>query len=158
MKTLVVYYSRSGHTKKVAVALSRILKSDIEELVDLKDRNGIIGWLYAGRDSYLKNVTKIKKPKSDPKKYGMVFIGTPTWASNISPAIRTYCTKMKKRFRKVAFFCTKGGIPQSDIFPEMKLLCGKKPAATLGITDMEMRNGEFFEKVKKFSAKVKGGA
>jgi hypothetical protein len=36
----------------------------------------------------------------------MVAIGTPVWNHTMSTAIRTYLTKYKDIFRKVAFFCT----------------------------------------------------
>jgi len=37
MKILVTFYSRSGKTKKVAEAISDILKCDKEEIFDLKN-------------------------------------------------------------------------------------------------------------------------
>jgi flavodoxin len=43
MKTLVVYYSRTGTTRKVAEAIAGILRCDIEEVVDTKKRSGILG-------------------------------------------------------------------------------------------------------------------
>jgi len=48
MKILVVFYSRSGRTKKIAEAISDILKCDKEEIFDLKNRKGIPGFLSAG--------------------------------------------------------------------------------------------------------------
>jgi flavodoxin len=155
MRSLVVYYSRSGNTKKVAVAISRMLKSDMEEIIDTKDRSGIMGWWLAGGDAFLKKPTVIKRIKSDPKKYRVVIIGTPIWAVNMAPAVRTYITKMKKRFKKVAFFCTKGGVPPKNAFNTMKELCGKPPFAILDLNERDIRNGDFYEMVKKFANRLK---
>jgi len=48
MKTLVAYYSRTGNTKKVAVEIAKNLKADIDEIIDKKDRSGMIGWIIGG--------------------------------------------------------------------------------------------------------------
>jgi flavodoxin len=47
MKTLVVYYSRTGKTRFVAERVASELKADIEEVVDLKNRSGRFGFLKA---------------------------------------------------------------------------------------------------------------
>jgi len=47
MKTLVVYYSRTGKTKFVAEKIAVELKADVEEVVDLKSRSGRFGFLKA---------------------------------------------------------------------------------------------------------------
>jgi intergrase/recombinase len=66
-------------------------------------------------------------------------------------------TKMKKKFKKVAFFCTKGGTSSKNTFETMKELCGKKPVAVLDVTERDIRSGEFYEKAKRFAVKVRGG-
>ena len=77
MKKLVVFYSRSGNTQKVALEIARSLRADVDEIIDLKDRTRkIIGWLIAGKDASQKKLTEIKF-KKDPKNYDLVIIGTP---------------------------------------------------------------------------------
>jgi flavodoxin len=154
MKSLVVYYSKTGVTRKAAVAISRMLGSDIEEIVDLKDRSGIIGWLMGGRDSCLKKSTEIKRPKKDPSKYKMIIIGTPVWAFTMTPAVRTYITKRCRRLKKAAFFCTNSGLP-GNTFKAMQELCKKKPVAALSLSTKDLQSGEYFDKVRKFVSKIK---
>lgn len=155
MKSLVVYYSRSGNTKRVAVAISRVLGSDIEEIVDTKDRSGLIGWLSAGRDAFLKEPAVIKKMKMNPSKYKVIIIGTPTWSFTITPAIRAYIAKYGRRFRKVAFFCTNDGTSPKRIFRTMEELCGKKPLASLHVLKRGVKSGIYYEKVKKYTRSIK---
>ena len=57
MKNLVVYYSRTGRTKKIAKEIQERLNADIEEIHDVKNREGILGWLSAGRDAGTKKTT-----------------------------------------------------------------------------------------------------
>ncbi|MFH1248895.1 MAG: NAD(P)H-dependent oxidoreductase [archaeon] len=85
MKTLVVYYSRTGTTKKVASEIASILKCGIEEIIDLKNRSGPIGWINAGRDGMKKILSDISRIKKNPADYDLVIIGTPIWGGNVSP-------------------------------------------------------------------------
>ena len=54
MKILVVFYSRTGNTKKIGEEISKNLKSDIDEIIDQKSRNGAIGFLTGGIDAMKK--------------------------------------------------------------------------------------------------------
>ncbi|MBE3088681.1 MAG: flavodoxin family protein, partial [Actinobacteria bacterium] len=42
---LVVYYSRTGTTRKVAEYITKQLGADMEEIIDMKKRSGIWGFL-----------------------------------------------------------------------------------------------------------------
>ena len=116
MKTLVAYYSRSGRTRKVAETLARLLQADLEEIIDCKDRSGFLGYLTAGRDASLNRLTKLKSLTKDPSSYDLVVVGTPIWAWNVSPPVRTYLTENKDKIRKVAFYCTMGGSSEGKAF------------------------------------------
>lgn len=59
VKSLVVYYSRTGNTRFVAEMIAEKLKADIEELIDKKGRGGSIGFLIAGKDAALKKETQM---------------------------------------------------------------------------------------------------
>ncbi len=72
MKTLVVYYSRSGTTKKIADEICDKMNCDIEEIIDNKNRKGLFGWLIAAFDARSKKLTVIENIKNDPSKYDLV--------------------------------------------------------------------------------------
>jgi flavodoxin len=156
MQVLVVYYSRSGNTKKVGVDISKELQCDREELVDTAKRSGIIGWINSGRQARSGAVTKLMPLKNDPSKYDMVIIGTPVWASNMSIPVRTYLTENKDKLKNVAFFCTEGNSGDAKTLDAMSGLCGKKATATLVVKAREISKGDYTEKVKKFASEIKG--
>ena len=149
-KTLVVYYSRTGNTKKIGDEIARRMKAEVEEIITLKDRKGIKGYIVSGFEASKKRSASIEKIKEDPKDYDLVIIGTPVWAWNISSPIRTYLEKKKDSFNKVAFFCTQGGSGDKKSFEEMEALTGKKPVAVLTLRTKEVAKGEYAEKVKEF--------
>ena len=155
MKMLVVFYSRSGKTKKVAEAISETLKCDKEEIFDTKNRKGIPGFLSAGTDANLRRLTTIKEIKNNPSLYDLVIIGTPIWSSNISTPIRTYLSLYKEDFKKVAFFCTRLGPDSKKVFDDMKNISQKTPLALLELTSREVTRDQYMQKVKEFVENLK---
>jgi flavodoxin len=109
MKSLVVYYTRTGNTKFVAETIAAELGSDIEEVIDLKKRGGTLGYMAAGRDATGEKLTEIAPTKQVPKDYDLIIVGTPVWAWRPSAAIRTYLSKNDLSGKKVALFFTMDG-------------------------------------------------
>jgi len=154
MKTLVVYYSRTGITKKIALKLSEIFKSDIEEIIDNKNRNGAIGWLLSGKDAMNKKTTLINILNKDHSKYDLVIIGSPVWAGSLTPAIRTYLINNKNNIKNSAFFCTMGGENPSKIFIQMEEILEKKPVSILMLKSKEVMDGNTTKKIDKFIEEI----
>jgi flavodoxin len=156
MKTLIVYYSRSGNTRKVAEELAQELKADVEQLIDHKNRHGILGWLGAGWSAAKKLGTVITPAKFDPSGYDLVIVGTPLWAfGGISPAVRTYLNQTKGKIRKIAFFLTKGGTPGEKAFTQLTEVSALTPIATLEITAKELKQVISLQKFRDFLAALK---
>ena len=104
MKRLVVYYSRTGNARFVAETIAAEIGADVEEIVDQKNRSGPIGWLNAGKDARKGSETDIAPIKKSPDDYDLIVVGTPNWASRITPAILTYLKKNSLADKKVAAF------------------------------------------------------
>lgn len=155
MKALVVFYSRTGVTKKVAHSISSILRCDIEELVDSKNRAGIIGYLRSGRDAMMRNIARIERAKRDPADYDIILIGTPVWAHNMTPAVRTYIMRYKEHISNFAFFCTEGGSGGESVIKDMGTLCRKPPRAALILKTKEVMDDSYAEKLKEFINKLR---
>lgn len=157
MKTLVAYYSRTGTTKKVALAIAEKLGADVEEIIDTVDRSGVKGYLISGRDAMKKRLTELVVPKFDPEGYDLVVIGTPIWGWNVSVPARTYAEDHKYKFKDVAFFCTMGGSGSEKAFWELENIVGKTPLGTLTLKTAEVVKGEYSEKLKKFIETLQEG-
>ncbi len=155
-KILVIFYSRTGNTKRVAQDLAAKLNADTEEIIDKRDRKGFINWFKAGRDAMKKYLTEINAIKKNPKNYNLILIGTPIWAGDMTPAVRTYMTQFKNDFKNVAFFLTAGSSKFDKTFMSMEELSGKKPVATLGFSSQDLKNKEIYEnKLKQFVDELK---
>lgn len=155
MKTLVVYYSRTGTTKKIALEIANKLNAEIEEIKDTVDRSGMKGYLLAGRDAMQKNLTVLEPTINNPADFDLIIIGTPIWGWNISAPIRTYITEKKDSFKNVAFFCTMGGSGDAKTFMEMAEIIGKKPLNVLTLFTKDVVKNNFSEKLEKFISEIR---
>ena len=154
MKTLVVFYSRTGTTKKVAEVLAIKLNADLEEIKDTVERGGAKGYLISGRDATLRRLTKLEPAAKNPADYDRVIIGTPIWSWNMSVPVRTFVTEQKNNFKSVAFFCTMGGSGNERAFGEMSAIIGQKPVANLTLTTREVIKNDFSQQVDDFLVKL----
>ena len=154
MEYLVVYYSRTGNTKKVGRRIAEMLNCGKKEIFDKKDRSGTLGFLKGGWDAWREKMTEIYNDNS-PIDSDHFIIGTPVWSGKLAPAVRTYLKKRKQHLQNVSFFCTHGGTGGEKTFKEMENLCGKKPVATLEISEDEIIEEYFEVKVKEFVKNVK---
>ena len=122
MNAIVVYYSRTGKTRFVAEKVASELKAEIEEVVDLKNRSGRLGFLKAGYDATRGNETKIGETQNSPSDFDLIVIGTPVWNSRPASAIRTYLTKSDFSGKKVAVFFTNEGVGEEKAVERTKAL------------------------------------
>jgi len=104
MRSLVVYNSRTGNTRKIAKELANALECDIEEIIDTKKRSGPLGYIRSGRDASSKKLTVLKDLINDPSQFDLLIIGTPLWAWHVSTPVRTNIHQNHTNFNKVAFF------------------------------------------------------
>jgi flavodoxin len=87
-RILVVYYSRSGSTRKIAEALSAALTCDLEEIVENKSRAGFFGYMRSLVEARQKRPSVIEPAKRDPSSYDLVVVGTPVWGWPVSSPVR----------------------------------------------------------------------
>ncbi|HOW50643.1 MAG TPA: flavodoxin [bacterium] len=156
-KILVVYFSRSGNTESVASLIASKLNADSEKLIEQgTDWEGVWGYLKAGKAAWQETATSIEKLKKNPKDYDLVVIGTPIWAWNMTPAIRSFLTVYKDDLKKVAFFATEGGSGHEKAFKNMETLTGKAPVATAAVLEKEVKKGDTMrEKVATLATEIK---
>ena len=113
MKNLVVYYTRTGNTKFAAETIAAEIGADIEEVIDLKKRQGRLAFLPAGRDAMQGKETEIAPTNRTPTDYDLIIVAQPVWAGSPTPAIRTYLNKNDLSGKKVALFFSDVGLGQA---------------------------------------------
>ena len=145
-KILVVYFSKTGNTERVARDISSSMNADIEKIIDKKERTGCIGWFASGSDGMNEELTDIEPVKKNPRDYDIVIIGSPVWGWNMTPAVRTYVEQNRENFKDVAFFITAGGTKAEEITPFFEKLSGKKALISLGLIEDELKTPDVYNR------------
>jgi flavodoxin len=154
MKTLIVYYSRSGNTAKVANAVAEELGGDVDEIVDVKNRAGFFGYLSAAWDTIFNNETDIEPLEKRPADYDLVVIGTPIWNWKVPAPTRAFFGELAGRVRRAAVFCT-GDNGESPVLAAMAELLGRKPIESQHFTEKSVSDGNYRATAGGFAAKLK---
>lgn len=135
MKTLTVFYSLTGNTKKLAQTVTAAVKGDLLEIKLKKElpQNKFLKYFAAGRQLMKKEIPQIMPLDIDPHGYDLVFIGTPVWAATFAPAVRSFISRANLRNKNVALFCARGGdAPGTALENLEKELAGNNVVAKVG--------------------------
>ncbi|MFH1455008.1 MAG: flavodoxin [bacterium] len=122
MKKLVIYYSLTGNIKFIAEAIAEATGADILELKTEKElikKEGLIKYFLGGKKTVMGEKPKIMPLNKNPEDYDVLFIGTPVWACNYTPHVRSFFSQVKLINKKISFFCSSGGL-KGKIFENMK--------------------------------------
>ncbi|MBA7471130.1 flavodoxin [archaeon] len=154
MKGLIVYFSRTGRTRRIAEAIQALTGFDMDEIKEAKGRGGPIGWLKSGMESTRKMLPQIENLQHDQSSYDLVVIGTPIWASNMSSPVRAYVTKHGSEIKKAALFCTGDGDEPEKAFAPITELLGNEPIATMGLIGEEREGETATQRIQAFVANL----
>lgn len=125
-KALIIFYSRTGKTKKVSETISKTLGCTIQEIKDLKDRTGIRGYIGGMIDVRKNPITSISPKVVDLKDYDMLFIGSPIWGMKFAPAITTFLNSTDFKGKEVILFATTSARIKQAVIDEYSELINTK--------------------------------
>jgi flavodoxin len=149
-KVLVVYFSRTGYTEKVAERVAERCGADVEAIREPRGRLGVLAYIRSAREALKRKPAEILPLLHDLKDYEVVLFGTPVWASHVSSPMRACLDTHRRSLRRVAFFCTQGSSGAEKVLEEMAGICGKRPETTLVLNASEIRQGGFEPKLDRF--------
>ncbi len=110
MRTLVIYYSKSGNTKLIAENIASSLNADlyrVKPVIDISG-NSLQKVLQGSKMVYYKYKPLLENLNVDFSRYDRIYVGTPIWMFNVAPAVRTLLLD-KIKGKEVALFYTHNG-------------------------------------------------
>lgn len=151
MRILVVYYSRTSVTKTAAQTISKTIGADLEQINDLQNREGILGYIGAGYGVLFDRLTKLGELKCKPEDYDLVIVGTPVWAGKPSIAVTTFLKKYGGKIRHIAVFAIHATHnPYPKVFDFIEKIVNKKSVKNLSLSANSARQLDF-EKIIRYA-------
>jgi menaquinone-dependent protoporphyrinogen IX oxidase len=160
-RILIVSFSRTGTTERLADLLAARLLADCEALREREGpqwRSGVRGYLRSLADSIGQRHANPLPTAHDPTQYDVVVVGTPVWASCAAAPVTTWLAGHRGHLRKVAFFCSLGGYGSDKAFEQMHTSAGVTPLATCAIRAADLRAGRDQRLLDAFARKIRDRA
>lgn len=108
-KTLVMYYSFTGHTKEMAEKQAKKNNADSVEIKESKKRSKWNAYLKGCVQARNQSSTKIDEVNIDFTKYERILIGAPIWAGYPAPAFNSMIDMIPSGKEVELFFLSGSG-------------------------------------------------
>jgi hypothetical protein len=141
MRSLVVYHSHSGNTRRVAERVGQDLGADMIEVRSTRYGPGVVSYVRAAFDSWRGRLPEIEVSGGSPEQYDFVMLLAPVWAGHASTPLRAYLAQNRSKFKRAAFVLTCGGHCPPTAFDEMGTLSGVKPEMTFVLREQDIKSG-----------------
>jgi flavodoxin len=152
VKSIIIYYSLTGNTHKLAESLASRLKEKGEvsllRLIPLDESKTFLGQCWR---AFLGLKASISELQTDLSNYDFICLGTPVWAFGPTPAVNKYleiCSGLEGK--KIILFITYGsGTGINRCFKKMEEKLHKKGVTIiqrLGIQQFNVNNLAFVNK------------
>ena len=78
-KTLIVYHSRTGYTRRIAQHLADRLGADLDEIRIVQPMHGVLGYAACAIEAMAGLAPALRPMRHKPADYDLVVVGTPVW-------------------------------------------------------------------------------
>ena len=120
-KVLVVYYSHSGNTKKVAEVIHNKVGGDIFRIEPSESYPANYNKVaeQAKKEIAIGYMPELRSDIDDIASYNKIFVGSPNWWNTIAPPVRTVLLQHDFSNKIVLPFCTHGGGGKGNVFSDI---------------------------------------
>jgi hypothetical protein len=142
-EAIVLFVTRDGHSRALALDLGARLGSEVREIGDLEKRKGLFGWLRSGRQAAMGEATPIGDPQVDLSAVKSVALVQPVWASAICPPIRTWLRAHEKELdgKRVAILSSAYSTPPLAIRGKYEAEFGARLGALAACSVVNRKDG-----------------
>lgn len=124
MKTLIVYYSKSGNTRKVAKKAQAILSCDLDEIQYDQNSHTVASTL-------------------NPADYERVILMCPIWGFRLPEPMTLYLRRQKANIKLYRLAVTCGGMGLRGCISDCKKILGAPPETAVKIRAKSISGGTY---------------
>jgi len=135
VKTLVLFYSFSGCTKKLASQKAAETGADIEEIIEVKKMFVLKAYTAGAYRAMKRKKTQIQPVKSQLNGYEKIIIMCPVWAGNPAPAFNNIVDLLPSG-KKIELVMVSAGSGTKKSAEKTKALITARGCEVAGYTDI----------------------
>jgi len=151
MKILVVYYSRTGHTQKVATALAARLGAEIVRI----EPEGRVNLAFGVLEALMSFTAGIRACRTDLADIDVLVVATPVWANKVPPYVNMYLSLVTGIEQKPYYVIVERGTPGSDkpadVVRKQLDKKGMHHASSMVTLEEEVDKGMVEDKIQRFA-------
>lgn len=152
---LIVMYSRTGTSQRVAASLSRLQRWPLGQIRDTDDRperpRGVWRCLV---DSWRRREPPIQYDGPPPADFDIVVTIFPIWANRMASPMRSFLSENRPHLRQLAVVSVMRGSGARHAVAEATQLTNRRPLAHLAVTRRDLASGGAEAMLASFSARV----
>lgn len=144
-KVLVVYFSRMGYVKKLALEQAEKTGGQLFEITAKEKTAGTLGFLWCGRFNMHRWDMPIEDIPESFENYEKVIICTPVWVFALAAPVRSFCRKAKGIKKAEFIICHYSPGKYENVSKEMDELLGLKADC---VTNVICHTGKYIKITK----------
>lgn len=153
MRTLVLYYSNTGHTQKVAEVLARDLHAELGEITCARYLRWF-GPIAMAWDIFTRNLPAVDVVIPPGAHYDRIVVGGPVWAAHAAPPVLSFLRHNETTTEGYGLFVTCRGTdrnsPPEPAIADMELAAGAPVAGTAIFRQAEIYSDTFIDRAIAF--------
>jgi flavodoxin len=154
---LVVYYSYEGSTRLIAQAITEVLGADLLECKPVRDirSKGFMKYVWGGRQVVFRKQPVLEPFEKNPNVYDTIVIGTPVWAFDYAPAIRSFVSQVPLTNKRIGLFCCHEGSKAKTLENLKKAISNNTIIGEMDFLNVEKNKEENIKKAKSWAISLR---